>query len=169
MSSFYYGVSNTRREQLATEAVPDLATAGTASAPSKVADVISAIVPAEALLVYSSIVVPNVTTTGPGGMTTTISDSGLFKAAIVALAVLSGLLYLAGRLKGGKLNGWDAPRVLIPAIAFLCWSGLQTPSGLHLILTSISANALVVFGALAGIALAAVAAAIGYKADPTGG
>jgi hypothetical protein len=167
MSSFYYGVSSTRRETIATEAVPDLAAAATAAAPSKIADVISAIVPAEALVVYASVVVPNVTTTGPGGMTTTISDSGLFKASIVALAVLSALLYIAGRLKSGSLNWWDGIRVFIPAIAFLCWSGLQAPNGLHLILTSVSANALVVSGALVGVALAAVTAAIGYKADPT--
>ncbi len=171
MSSFYYGVSSTRREDLAAVAAvasADVAAAGTAAAPSKVADVVSAIVPAEALVVYATIVVPTVTATGTNGMTT-ISDSGVFKASIVALAVLSALLYVAGRFRGGSLNRWDIARVFIPAIAFLCWAGLQTPNGLHLILTGVSANALVVFGAMAGVALAAVAAAIGYKADAASG
>jgi hypothetical protein len=167
MSSFFYGVSSTRREDIAARAGQE-ASVAKATAPSKAADVISAIVPAEALVLYSTIVVPQVTTTGTKGMRVAISDPGLFKGSIIALAILSAVLYLAGRLKNGSLNVWDVPRLLIPAIAFLCWSGLQTPSGLHLIITGLTPNTLVVFGAVGGVALAAVAAAIGYKADPSG-
>lgn len=165
MSSFAYGVATAGRIDTKD---------GEADTPAKkaaksVVDALAAIVPAEALLVYTGLLVPAATKTAPGQydgkIVTTVIDPGLFKWGIPALAALSAFLYVVGRLKAKKFDSWDYLRLLIPALAMICWSALQTPSGLEAVFTKVSAGSSRVGAGILGVTLAAAAAALGFKAD----
>ena len=175
MSSVAYGMTSARRVETPPPGQPRLEGGGTQPEPTaaektskSVIDALAAIVPAEALLVYIGFVVPNATkTTTPrtGALTTTVTDSGLFKWAIPALAVLSAVLYLIGKAKA--LDGWDIVRVFIPATAFVCWAALQTPSGIEAAYPDLTSGSLRVGAAIGGVFLAALAVLLGFKADST--
>lgn len=131
-------------------------------------DTLAALVPAETLVLYAGIVIPNVTTSisVAGKKATVISDPVLMVWSCAGLLVLSAALYFVGRFqKGAKFTGWDVPKFLIPPASFAAWMLLENPSVWDVWWHRSSTSDRVVITAFAAIVLGILASALGYQVD----
>jgi IPT/TIG domain len=168
MSSLVYGIVNAKR------AAAPAGKSQTTAAPAMniYIDALAALVPAEALVLYAAIVIPNTTNAVPvgGKKATVISDPNLMRWSCVGLLVLSAALYIVGRSKkNAKLTGWDVPKFLIPPAAFAAWMLVQNPSVWDIWWHGSSTAERVVIAAFAAVAIGILASALGYQVDQAPG
>lgn len=164
MSSLVYGIVNAKRA--AAPAGESQATV--APAMKTYIDTLAALVPAEALVLYAGIVIPNVTNTvsADGKKATVISDPNLMGWSCAGLLVLSAALYIVGRYKkNAKLTAWDVPKSLIPPAAFAAWMLIENPSVWSVWWHGSTTAELVVITAFAAVVLGILASALGYQVD----
>jgi len=163
MSSFVYGLVTSKR--MASPAGQSQKNA--APAMTTYVDTLAALVPAEALALYSAVVIPNVTkTVSAGGKAeTVISSPGLLEWSCAGLMVLSAALYLVGRYKNARLTPWDIPRFLIPPAALAAWMLVQNPGVFDVWWPGSAIGERVIIAAFAAIVLGVLAKSLGYQAD----
>jgi hypothetical protein len=163
MSSFVYGlVTSKRMAAPAGQSQKDAAPAMTTYV-----DTLAALVPAEALALYSAVVIPNATKTVSvhGKAETVISSPGLLGWSCGGLMLLSGALYLAGRYKSAKLTHWDIVRFLIPPTALAAWMLVQNPGVFNIWWPGSAIGERVVIAAFGAVILGILAKSLGYQAD----
>src|SRR5580698_5107155 len=163
MSSFVYGlVTSKRMAAPAGQSQKDAAPAMTTYV-----DTLAALVPAEALALYSAVVIPNATKTVSvhGKAETVISSPGLLGWSCGGLMLLSGALYLAGRYKSAKLTHWDIVRFLIPPTALAAWMLVQNPGVFNVWWPGSAIGERVVIAAFGAVILGILAKSLGYQAD----
>jgi hypothetical protein len=163
MSSFVYGLVTSKR--MAAPAGQSQKAA--APAMTTYVDTLAALVPAEALALYSAVVIPNATKTVSvhGKAEAIISSSGLLSWSCAGLMVLSVALYLLGRYKDAKFTSWDILRSLIPPAALAAWMLVQNPGVFDVWWRGSAIGERVVIAAFAAVILGVLAKSLGYQAD----
>lgn len=163
MSSFVYGLITSKRAA----AEPGESHKSKPPAMGTYIDTVSALVPAEALALYSGVVIPNVTrvTTAYGKTATVISYPRLLGWSCIGLLALSTILYLLGRYESAKLTLWDIPRSLIPPAAFAAWILVERPSVFDIWWAGSSIEERVIITAFAAVLLGILAKVLGYQVD----
>jgi hypothetical protein len=163
MSSFVYGLVTSKRM-----AAPSGQSQKTAApAMTTYVDTLAALVPAEALALYSAVVIPNATKTVSvrGKAEAIISSSGLLSWSCAGLMVLSVALYLLGRYKDARLTSWDILRSLIPPAALAAWMLVQNPGVFDVWWRGSAVGERVVVAAFTAVILGVLAKSLGYQAD----
>lgn len=127
-------------------------------------DAMAALVPAEVLAAHAFILTLTTKTTDTPGDedVTTITDPGLLKGVFWALLALAAALYVIKKIK--SFHGWDYARAVLPAAAFVLWSML-TPSSAFDAQFDWDGNARIAIAVIGAILVAAIAKALGVKAD----
>ncbi len=158
MSTLAYAAFTTSREK----AQPG--TSGSTQPPgaSAVVDALAALVPAEVLTLHALILTATTQTTGA---TTTITAEGTLYGAFWGLILLSAIIYLGARWRGGKLDRLDWIRMLIPALAFVGWTMLQRATAFDAFWPGFPDGTRTVIGLFLGVVLGLIAAALAFAAD----
>ena len=137
-------------------------------------DALAMLVPAEVLVAHGAILTTatKLTTSPDGKATTLITDPGALQLAFWALALLSIFAYIAGRVVGAraksqtvKWDRWDVARGLIPALAFVGWTMLQSPTAFDALGVEWSTAFRTTIAIIGGIALGIVASLLAYQLD----
>jgi hypothetical protein len=127
-------------------------------------DTLAALVPAEVLAVQAFILTfTTKTVTVAGVETTSITDARVLETVWWALVILSAALYAIGHFRK-FWDRWDWVRMLIPAAAFAIWT-MGQPSSSFDAVADWSTAARYATVAIGAVVLAAIAAALGGKAD----
>jgi hypothetical protein len=165
MSSVIYGTITRKR----LEAPPGASTGDTTPAQPPAlktyVDAVAALVPAEVLAVQAFITGLIVSTvTAPNGSTATkITNPTLLRISFFALLALAILAYFAGLRRWP--NGLDYVRMLIPPVAFACWTGLQTNTAFDVMMPAFAGVPAMVTSVIVATALGFVAKMLGVSAD----
>ncbi|MDQ3740948.1 MAG: hypothetical protein M3389_08400 [Actinomycetota bacterium] len=128
-------------------------------------DALAALVPAEILAAHAILIGLGSETKGSGDTAvTTITEPDALKVLMVALAVVSVVLYVLVHAR--KWDGrWDYVRMLIPALAFVGWTMLQKATMFDAWAPNWSEIARTGTGLILAIVLGGIAYALAYKAD----
>jgi hypothetical protein len=118
MSTFAYAALTSARERAGLGVPPNAA----GSPASEYVDVLAALVPAEVLTLHAFVVSATTTVTGT---TTTITNVKVLAWMFWVLIALALLFYAGGRRFAKKWDRLDRWRMLIPPLAFVCWTMLQ--------------------------------------------
>jgi hypothetical protein len=144
----------------------DLATPGTSSTTSPgigtYADALSALVPAEVLSVHALVISATTEMTNNG---TVITDVSTLRVAFWGFIVLSVGFYIVPRWFGGRLDGLDIARALIPPLAFVGWAMLQRTTAFDAAFPSVTDTQRTVVALFLAVVLAGGAATLAYSAD----
>jgi len=164
MSSFAYGALTGRRVAASQN------TSFTTTPGIKVyADTLAALVPAEAIALsgfLTKICTKTQPTNDDSSPLLAVTEPTTLKWAFVGLLVLAPVLYALGRLAaGGAWKKADWIRLVIPAAAFWAWAMLQNATGFDVFFPDLRDVPRLAIAAFASVALAALAAALAYKAD----
>jgi hypothetical protein len=137
-------------------------------------DALAALVPAEVLVAHG-VILASATQLVPGSdgkATTTITEPGVLRGAFWALALLAILAYVAGRIVGARAKNttvkWDWGDLLrgaIPALAFIGWTMLQSPTAFDALGLAWSQALRTTVAVLGGVALGILAALLAYQLD----
>lgn len=137
-------------------------------------DALAVLVPAEVLVAHGAILATatKLTTSPEGKATTAITDPRALQVAFWGLAVLASFVYIGGRIAGAssknqkvKWDRWDIARALIPALAFVGWTILQSPTAFDSLGIQWSAAFRTTVAVMGGIALGIVASLLAYELD----
>jgi hypothetical protein len=168
MSSFVYGAVTRKRE----EAPKDASTTTSPPGVRTYVDTLTAIVPAEVLVLHAFMVEQATTTSKVNGKAvTTIEDAAALEATFWVCILLSMLVFVMGRLaaKKGRWERSDWIRMGIPPVAFVLWTILQKSTAWDAVSPdSISEAGRALIGATGAIVLGSLAAALGAKLDRGG-
>ena len=167
MSALVYGAVTRKRD----ESPKDTSTTDKGQPGVKTyIDSMAALVPAEVLLIHGLIVESATETVkGPEGRSiTTITEPGWLEAMFWGGIVLSGVMFLVGRLaaKKGKFGGWDWLRMLVPPVAFVLWTILQKTTAFDgAFPDALSETGRLFIGLFGAVLLGLAAAGLGVKAN----
>jgi hypothetical protein len=170
MSSFAAGYLSTLRE-----AAPSGTSTGQNPPGIKTyIDALAALVPAEVLIGHGVILASatQLTVAPDGKSSTAITDPAALRVAFWGLAVIAIFAYLSGRIvaarstqKAIKWDRWDVVRALIPALAFVGWTMLQSPTAFDALALNLTGAMRVAIAVIGGGALGGVASLLAYQLD----
>lgn len=170
MSSFAAGYLSSVREGSS----PGMSTSQEPPGVRTLIDALAALVPGEILVAHGLILATATElTTSPEGMATTvITDPAVLRLAFWGLSVLATFAYVAGRIVGAQSrkravgwDRWDLARGLIPALAFIGWTMLQSPTAFDALGIQWTAAFRTMIAIIGGIILGMVSSLLAYKLD----
>jgi hypothetical protein len=128
-------------------------------------DAVAALVPAEVLGLHAAII-SFTTKTEPGTLVTEITAPRALSFAFWGLIVLSVLLYVFGHI--GSSRKWDRLdwlRLLIPPIAFVCWTLLQKTTAFDAQFSQFQGPGRFILGLFVAVVLGLCASILATKAN----
>ncbi|HLY68741.1 MAG TPA: hypothetical protein VKR53_03360 [Puia sp.] len=161
MSTLTYAALTTRREK----ASPGTSRSSSSPGVKTYVDAFAALVPAEVLSLHALII--SYTTTTTADKRTTITDAGspALHMAFYGLIVISIILYVSARIKGGQWDSWDYCRALIPPLAFVGWTMLQRSTAFDAVWPALSVEQRTTAALLLSVLLAGAASALAFQVD----
>jgi len=162
MSTLTYAALTEKR----LESEPNESTKGSGPGVSTYVDTLAALVPAEVLTAHAAILTFTCKTQAASGeTTTTITEPDTLRLCFWLLLFLSIAVYAVGRGLARSWDKWDFVRMLIPPLAFVCWTMIQRSTAfdaLQLPISDATRNAVAIIGALM---LGFGATVLAYQAD----
>jgi hypothetical protein len=163
MSTVAYQALTKRRNQ----AVPGTSDS-TKPGIGKYADALAALVPAEVLAAHAFYLeMAGDTTESSDGTVTTITNPGALELGFWILVGAAAALYLLPKIR--ELEAWDAVRFLIPPLAFIAWTLIESPSAFDPVNGALRLNldeaTRWIIGIGAALILGALAAGLAFAAD----
>jgi hypothetical protein len=171
MSSFAAGYLSTVREA----AQPGKSETTDSPGVKTYIDALAALVPAEVMVAHG-VILANATqlTTASkdSNASTRITDPAALRIAFVALTVMASGAYLAGRIVAARTKHtsvrWDYAdilRALIPALAFVGWTMLQSPTAFDAWGLQWSEALRITIAVVGGLGLGLAASLLAYQVD----
>jgi hypothetical protein len=148
MSTLTYAALTEKR----LESEPNESTKGAGPGVSTYVDTLAALVPAEVLTAHAAILTFTCKTQATSGeTTTTITEPDTLRLCFWLLLFLSIAIYAVGRALARSWDKWDFVRMLIPPLAFVCWTMVQRSTAfeaLHLPISDPPRRSVAIIGAL---------------------
>jgi hypothetical protein len=162
MSTLTYAALTEKR----LESQPNESTKGAGPGVSTYVDTLAALVPAEVLTAHAAILTFTCKTQVTSGeSTTTITEPDTLRLCFWLLLFLSIAIYAVGRALSRSWDKWDFVRMLIPPLAFVCWTMIQRSTAfdaLQFPISDATRSAVAIIGALV---LGFGATVLAYQAD----
>lgn len=161
MSTLAYAALTKKRE----DATPNKSTSAEAPGVGTWVDSLASLVPAEVLALHAVFIAKfTLPSTTPGG-TPVIADDASLKVVFYALIGLSMLLYVGARIIARAWDNLDYARVIIPPLAFVGWTMLQTTTAFDAAFPQMKVGLRFVIALVGAVVLGLLAALLAYKAD----